>query len=115
LQHKDGDFVYLPNTANGWVVRVSEIGLLEALGNYTRVILSDGRKILLRRSMTNCERDLSETRRFFRTSRSCIVNLEWVKKTRPADPKHITFVLEGGKEVTLSRQRTVALRREYAL
>jgi DNA-binding LytR/AlgR family response regulator len=113
-QTKDG-FVYLPSTARGWIVRVSEIHRLEAYGNYTRVILSNGKIALVRRPLKECEEQLSQTGSFFRTDRACIVNLASVTETRPADPKRLLFILADGKQITLSRHQTIALRKELSL
>jgi hypothetical protein len=36
---RDDDFVFLSDNVNCWVVRASDISVLEACGNYTRVYL----------------------------------------------------------------------------
>jgi two-component system LytT family response regulator len=107
------DFVFLYDRAKSWVVRVREIEMLEANGNDTMIYLGD-RKILMRRLIGRCERELDGLI-FFRAGRSCIVNLNFVRKVEMADAKRFMFVMANGREVIVSRKRSVAFRREKAL
>jgi two-component system LytT family response regulator len=107
------DFVFLYDRAKSWVVRACEIVMLEADGNDTIIWLVD-RKISMRRLIGRCERELDGSI-FFRAARSCIVNLNFVKRVEMADAKRLMFVMANGKEVTLSRQRSVAFRRQRGL
>jgi DNA-binding LytR/AlgR family response regulator len=52
---------------------------------------------------------------FFRAGRSCVVNLNFVRKVQMADAKRFLFVMGNGREVIVSRKRSVAFRREKAL
>jgi two-component system, LytTR family, response regulator len=107
------DFVFLYDRAKSWVVRVREIEMLEANGNDTMIYIGD-RKILMRRLIGRCERELDGLI-FFRAGRSCIVNLNFVKRVEMADAKRMMFVMANGREVTLSRARSVSFRRERGL
>ena len=110
------DFVYVADTAKGWVVRMSDISTLEARGNYVRVTLDhgDGGKLLIRQSLTACEEKL-DGRMFFRANRQWLVNLNYVKSVRALDPKRLAFVLSDGREVPLSRHCTLHLKKTMSL
>jgi two-component system, LytTR family, response regulator len=108
-----GDFIFLYDRAKSWVVRVCEIEMLEANGNDTIIYLGD-RKISMRRLIGGCERVLDGSI-FFRAARSCIVNLNFVKRVEMADAKRLMFVMANGKEVILSRERSIRFRRERGL
>lgn len=83
------------------VVRASEISRVEAAANYVVLHTSTGRHIL-RRTLALLESEL-DMRRFFRTSRSGIVNIEHVRHVEYlAGGEHI-IVLEDGSRVPLTR------------
>jgi two-component system, LytTR family, response regulator len=107
------DFVLLHDTARNWVVRVGEIVMLEASGNDTIVHLASG-KISIRKLIGKCEEALDGSL-FFRADRSCVVNLNFVRKVAMADAKRFMFTMANGREVIVSRQRSVRFRRERGL
>jgi two-component system, LytTR family, response regulator len=99
------DFVLLTDNINSWIVRIEDISLLEAHRNFTLVHFPHG-KLLIRRSLGDCERRL-DCSIFFRASRDCIVNLSQVKKSRLSNGGGLIFTLRDGREVVLSRRQTV--------
>jgi two-component system LytT family response regulator len=107
------DFILLYDTARNWVVRVGEIIMLEGSGNYTIVHLALG-KISIRKLIGKCEEALDSSL-FFRADRSCVVNLNFVRKVAMADAKRFMFVMANGREVIVSKKRSVAFRREKSL
>lgn len=107
------DFVLLIDRAKSWLVPSSNIVTLEANGNDTIVNLADS-KISVRRLLGKCEIKLDPLI-FFRTGRSCIVNLNYVKKTTMADAKRFMFVMQNGKEIILSRKQSLYLKRAKSL
>lgn len=111
-----GDFVYVADTAKGRVVRAGEIVTLEARGNYVEVRLSAGNgfKAMIRRPLGKCEEELNGGS-FFRASRHYLVNLEYVSEVRPLDCRRVTFILTDGREVAVSREGTLLLRRSMLL
>jgi DNA-binding LytR/AlgR family response regulator len=110
---RGSDFVFLSDNVNCWVVRASEISMLEAWGNYTRVSLGDA-TALIRRPLRECECRLDPST-FFRTRRDCIVNLNRVKEIRVLDAKRFLLILLDGKEVPMSRKQSLLFRRTKAL
>jgi two-component system, LytTR family, response regulator len=110
--HRD-DFVLLTGDTESWIVRIEDISLLEAHGNFTLVHFPHG-KLLIRRSLKDCERRLDSSI-FFRASRDCIVNLSQVKQPRLSNDRGLIFLLKDGKEVVLSRRQSVLFRRTRGL
>jgi DNA-binding LytR/AlgR family response regulator len=119
IPHQNGgifcydDFVFLSDNVNCWVVRVSDISVLEACGNYTRVYFNDA-TALIRRPLRECECKLDRST-FFRTRRDCVVNLSRVKQMRMLDAKRFLFVLLDGKEVPMSRKQSLIFRKTKSL
>jgi DNA-binding LytR/AlgR family response regulator len=109
------DFVYLPDTNRSFIVRPSDICSFESEGNYTRVTLKDNTKVLIRRALNNLEERLREHKEFFRTDRSTIVNLAFVKEVQFYDSRRLFFILSNGQEVILSKQRSMALKSTMSL
>jgi DNA-binding LytR/AlgR family response regulator len=72
------DFVLLTDDIKYWIVRIEDIPLLEAYQNFTIGHFPNG-KVLIRRSLADCERRLDSSM-FFRACRDCIVNLSQVKQ-----------------------------------
>ena len=103
------DFVLLNDEIKHWIVRIEDISLLEAHGNFTLVHFPHG-KLLIRRSLADCERRLDSSM-FFRASRDCIVNLSQVKQSRLSKDRGLIFLLKDGKEVVLSRRQASLFRK----
>ena len=59
---------------------VREIVCLIAEGNYTKITLTDGRKLLISKSLGEIERLLGDARQFVRVHRSSTVNLFWIRR-----------------------------------
>ena len=93
-------------------MRIEDISLLEAHQNFTLARFPNG-KVLIRRSLADCERRLDSSM-FFRASRDCIVNLSQVKQSR-LSKDGLIFILRDGKEVVLSRIQTVLFRKTRGL
>ena len=107
---RESDFVLLIDEKDkGWVVKIADIALLEACGNYTRFHFAKG-TALIRRSLTDCESRLDSSA-FFRATRDRIVNLRHVKQTRGLGCACLSFVLRHGKEVLVSRKQSRIFRK----
>ena len=107
------DFVLLNDDIKHWIVRIEDISLLEARRNFTIAHLPNG-KVLIRRSLADCERRL-ESSIFFRASRGCIVNLSHVKQPRLLEDERLIFLLKDGNEVVFSRRQSILFRKTRGL
>jgi two-component system LytT family response regulator len=96
-----------------WFVRLAEVRLFEAAGNYTRLYFDDETP-LIDRSLRYLEQRLSP-QTFFRASRQHILNLQWVEDVAPADGNKLQAVLADGHTVELSRRRAKAFENKMHL
>jgi two-component system LytT family response regulator len=94
-------------------VRIEDVSLLEAHGNFTLVHFPHG-KLLIRRSLKDFEGTLDSSI-FVRARRDCIVNLSQVKQPRLSKDRGLIFLLKDGKEVVLSRRQSVLFRKTRGL
>jgi two-component system, LytTR family, response regulator len=106
------DFVLLTDSMECSMVGTEDISLLEARRKLTLVHVPDG-KLLIRRSLADCERRLDSSV-FFRASRGCIVNLSHVKQSQ-LSKDGLIFILRDGKEVVLSGRQSVLFRKTHGL
>jgi len=83
------------------VVRAVDIVWVEAAGNYVVLHTRTGNHVH-RSSLGSLEREL-ETRRFFRTCRSAIVNLEHLREIQAVTPGEHVIILDDGTKVPLTR------------
>lgn len=91
-----------------WMVQLSEIELLEAIGNYTRVHFK-GRSALVMRSLGVLEERV-DPRVFFRANRQQIINLQRIEKIQPWFSRSLLVLLRSGAKVEISRRRSLAFR-----
>jgi hypothetical protein len=91
-------------------VPAHDILSLRAAGNYVEFILADGRKPLMRASLTELEAVL-EPLGFVRTHRSWIVNGRRLRGLEPAGSGDFHIELDGGTQAPLSRRFPAALAR----
>ncbi len=83
-------------------VSVDEIVRLEGCGNYTNFYLKDGTKMLVSRTLKEYE-TLLDGQAFVRVHKSCIVNLEFVRKF--VVKKEGELELIDGQQIKISRRR----------
>lgn len=92
------------STSQGLIfVPVNQIIYLEADGSYTHIFLTDGSKLLISKKIKEFENILTQDNHFFRTHRSFIVNLGFIKQYIKQDGGHL--IMENGAIVHISRER----------
>lgn len=96
-----------------WIVRLSDISLLESEGSYSRLYFG-GNAPLVFRSLTAIEQRLSPTT-FFRANRSQIINLAWVEAVENDIDGRLSVRLRDGKQVEISRRQSRSLRELLSL
>jgi len=96
-----------------WIVRLTDIFLMESEGNYTRLYFGTERP-LIRRSLNALEEQLDPAM-FFRAGRGEIINLKWIDKVDIAVTGGLMVTLRGGREVEMSRRQSARLREVLAL
>lgn len=96
-----------------WIVRLTDISLMESEGNFTRLHFA-GNAPLVYRSLTAIEQRLSPTT-FFRANRSQIVNLGWIEAVENDIDGRLSVKLRSGKQVEISRRQSRSLRELLSL
>lgn len=96
-----------------WIVRVTDIRLMESEGSYTRLHFG-GNAPLVFRSLTAIEQRLNPTS-FFRVNRSQIVNLGWIEAVEDEIDGRLNIKLRGGKQVEISRRQSRSLKELLSL
>lgn len=104
------DMVYLRANLRARFALVSDISIITAHDNYSEVLLADGTKIFLRKSLKAWEESLPMSH-FMRVHRTQIVNLARVTEyRRDADEHTWLFVVGATEPVAASRHRWGELR-----
>ena len=96
-----------------WIVRLTEIFLMESEGNYTRLYFGSERP-LIRRSLNALEEQLDPAI-FFRAGRKEILNLKWIDKVDLSVSGGFVVTLRGGRTVEMSRRQSARLREVLSL
>jgi len=102
------DHVFVRDGERCWLVRLSEVRLIEVVGNYSRLLVGDERPIVPR-PLRHFETRL-DPRVFFRANRGQIVNLDWVQGVSPGIGDGFIVKLRDGTEVEVSRRQARELR-----
>jgi two-component system LytT family response regulator len=96
-----------------WLVRLSDIRLLESEGNYARLHFGNERP-LIRRSLDSLEEQLDESL-FFRANRRQILNLTSIERTSIGPTGCLIAILRGGTQIDLSRRQSDRFRHLFSL
>jgi two-component system LytT family response regulator len=88
----------LPTKEGYHFINASEVMYCRADDNYTSFILSDGSRIMVCRTLKDCE-DLFSTSDFFRSHQSYLVNLAYIKKYLKGNN---TIVMRNGDEIPVA-------------
>lgn len=107
------DQVFVRDGERCWIVRFSDIFLLESEGNYTRVYFGSERP-LIRRSLNALEGQL-DPQMFFRAGRKHIINLKWIDRAELGVSGGLLITLRGGKTVEMSRRQSDRIREILSL
>jgi two-component system, LytTR family, response regulator len=94
--------IALPMAEGLLFVETSEIMYLEADGAYTEVWLKNGSKITVSKKIKFFEDVLEKRPNFFRSHRSYIVNINFIRKYNKADN---ALTLDNSKTIVISRDR----------
>jgi two-component system, LytTR family, response regulator len=83
------------------VIPVGDIKLIESANNYVVVHVVTGKRFVLRRTLGSFEADL-DPEHFFRTARTSIVNLHFVRAVKSEGGDDHEVILEGGVRAPLT-------------
>lgn len=105
--------VFVKEGERCWLVRVSDIFLLESEGNYTRLHFGNERPLIYR-SLAALEERLDPTV-FFRAGRKYILNVKWVESVETGISGNLVAKMRNGKNVELSRRQSIRFREALSL
>jgi two-component system, LytTR family, response regulator len=84
-------------------VKIDDIMYLEASSSYTYIVMNDKTKHLASKTMATFEEVLSDNALFFRTHKSHIVNLKFIKQYIRGEGGEL--IMQDGNNIALSRNR----------
>jgi two-component system LytT family response regulator len=96
-----------------WIVRLTDIFLLESEGNYTRLLFS-GEQPLILRSLASIQEKLDPII-FFRANRSQIINLRAIESVEDEIDGRVVVRMPRGRQVEISRRQSLQLRELLSL
>jgi len=96
-----------------WIVRLTDIRLMESEGNYTRLHFANECPLIFR-SLSAIEKRLNPDS-FFRANRSQIINLQWIESVQNEIEGRLVVKLAKGREVEVSRRQSQRLRQLLSL
>lgn len=102
---KDGDLCYF--------VPLSEIFLIESVGNYARIFYRD-KKPLLHKSLNYLEEKLPDTH-FFRTGRQHIINVDFIKNIHPYFNNALQVEMQNGAKLEISQRQSVKFKEKMGV
>lgn len=92
------------STQSGLIfIKIKDIMYFEAEGSYTNIIMSNGNKHLISKSLSNFEEVLQDNPVFFRTHKSNLINLNFVKQYIRGEGGEL--IMEDNRSITLSRAK----------
>lgn len=84
-------------------IKIKDIMYFEADGSYTHVILSNGESHLVSKSLANFEEVLNDNPIFFRSHKSNLVNLNFIKQYIRGEGGEL--IMQNDKSIVLSRNK----------
>jgi len=96
-----------------WFAKLSDIRLIESVGNYSRVYF-EKEKPLLQRSLNYLENAL-DTTTFFRANRQQIINLNYIRKLDTWFNGKLKLTLTTGEEIEVSRRRSQQIKELFSI
>jgi two-component system LytT family response regulator len=96
-----------------WIVRLTDISLMESEGNYTRLYFGSNAPLIFRSLSAIAQRLKADT--FFRANRSQIVNLNWIEAVQDDFDGRLTLKLRTGRRIEISRRQSRNLKELLSL
>ena len=84
-------------------IKIKDVMYFEADGSYTHVVLSNGETHLVSKSLSNFEEVLQDDNLFFRSHKSNLVNLNYIKKYIRGEGGEL--IMQNDKSIVLSRNK----------
>ena len=105
--HSNINTILIPNLNGIYVIDISSIIRIEAVSSYSKVFLSDGKKIVVSKVLRQMEAMLAD-KGFTRVHRSHLVNTAWI---RAYHLNQLKITLNNEEQVCISRRRSSVIRK----
>jgi len=102
-EKKIKDTIALSASQGLFFVKINDIMYLEGDNSYTHVIMNDGKKYLVSKTLSNFDDILTEDNIFFRAHKSYVINLNYIRQYVRGDGGEIIMV--DNKTISLSRNK----------
>ncbi len=102
-EKKIKDTIALSASQGLFFVKINDIMYLEGDNCYTHVIMNDGKKYLVSKTLSNFDEILTEDNTFFRAHKSFVINLNYIKQYVRGDGGEI--IMTDDKIISLSRNK----------
>ena len=109
----ENDQVFVKDGERCWFVKLSEVRLIESVGNYAKVFFGTNKPLILK-SLNALEERLDE-KTFFRANRKHIVNMRMIDKIEPYFNGGLLLELQGGEKIEVSRRQAVKFKEMMSL
>ena len=108
--YPDNNTLMISDAKGVSVIDISTIVRIEALSSYSRILLTDGKQILVSKVLKYME-GLLEGKGFTRIHRSHLVNTAWIQSY---NLYHLNVLLYNNEQISISRRKGPFLRRSLA-
>jgi two-component system LytT family response regulator len=105
--------IFLRENEKSWYVALSDIFLIEAQGNYSRIHFAR-ETVLIHRSLSSVEERLPPEI-FFRANRAQLINLQYIATVEPWFSQTIKATLQDGRDIEFSRRSSLIFRETNGL
>lgn len=105
--------IFIRDGEKCWFAKLSDIRLIESVGNYSRVYFND-EKPLLQRSLNYLENAL-DTNTFFRANRQQIINVNYIQNLDTWFNGKLKLTLTTGEVIEVSRRRSQAIKELFSI
>ena len=102
-EKKMQDTIALSSTQGLFFIKIADIMYLEADDVYTHVMMNDGKKYLVSKTLSHFDDILTDDNTFFRSHKSFMINLNFIKQYIRGDGGEILML--DNKSVALSRNK----------
>lgn len=99
----DTEKLVLPASHGFNVLVIDDIIRLEAEGSYTKVVVKDGKKTIVSRTLKDFESTMPKEK-FYRIHKSHLINLKYVKEYSNTDGNFV--IMTDGSRIEISRRKS---------
>ncbi len=107
------DRIFVKDRNQTWFVKLSQIRIFEAYGNYTRIYFDEHTPLILKTLQQIYE--TVDDQLFIRANRQQLVNTQFVTSVEALSGNRLQLTLSTGEKVTVSRRQTVKVKAYYFL